>query len=97
MEGTVYSKSDLKQFHAALDEIAHRLQSGELATPAKYSEVFTRGLSLVRQVSFFDLPLAKDILRNMVESSVVLLLASNPDHGMITIRIGVGSKDHEAL
>lgn len=87
MKHTVTDEADIREFHKALDEISQRLRSGELSTPPKYSEVFERGLVLVRRVSSIDLQLAKEILRNMVESSVVLLLSSSPERGVVTVKI----------
>jgi hypothetical protein len=81
------NETEIREFHKALDEISQRLRSGELSTPPKYSEVFERGLILVRRVSSIDLQLAKEILRNMVESSVVLLLSSSPERGVVTVKI----------
>jgi hypothetical protein len=86
---TVYNtwSPERERFNAVLDEISSRLSSGELSTPPRYSEVFNRGLALLKHVSAIDVTLAKELLRNMVESSVVLLLASKTENDTLTLEI----------
>jgi hypothetical protein len=80
-------REEVDAFDRVLDELSSRLVHDGVFVSEEYRSVFLQGLELLRMTSRYDVELAKALLKNMVDSSMVLLTLNRRALEPVTIHI----------
>lgn len=76
---------NLSEFDGIIDEISMKISSQENFVSDEYKVIFLRFMDLIRISARYDIALAKALLKNLIEASIVLLVEKEKEDFSIKI------------